>query len=228
MLNLEVHFCRFLLRSKSYAETSPTSVYRSTRQRIRLVVERRRSVDGIQQCGHERAAWLYEIGRRLGKDEGKAEERMRKFPPFPKLDEELVTELVMAWPDQNENFGDPMIEFPQGSRAIRHLQRKPGHSRLLIATFDLERSDDALIQRFKDFLAVERERTGIEHKARSIKGRRNRPISWRYVEMLDLKKHYAAHPKAKKWLDVDNSALAKLRKLWTTEREKAGILVRDF
>jgi hypothetical protein len=126
----------------------------------------------------DRAAWLYELARRGA--------NVRKLPPFYKLPEELANQWV-------EYFGAHRDagRMTHRSTGIWNLIAAPGWTRPAPIEWNLHAPFHQLARDFKMFIDMERwfqeirPTRGPKGKATRNKGRKNRPFSWAWPELMD-------------------------------------------
>jgi hypothetical protein len=126
-----------------------------------------------------RAAWLYELARRGA--------TARKLPPFNKLPDEVFIQWV-------ECFGaiqDP-TRITHRSTGIWNLKAAPGWTRPAPIEWNLHAPFHRLVRDFKLFIDMEKwcqeirpSAQGPNGKVSRNKGRKNRPFSWAWPELID-------------------------------------------
>lgn len=125
-----------------------------------------------------RAAWLYELARR--------EATLRKLPPFHKLPQELA----MAWVEGFGPYREPGT-ITHRSTGIWNLKAAPGWTRPAAIEWNLYVPFRQLVRDFKLFIEMEkwnqeiRPTKGLKGRASRNRGRRNRPFSWAWPELMD-------------------------------------------
>lgn len=126
----------------------------------------------------DRAAWLYELARRRA--------TARKLPPFSKLPEEVWIQWV-------ERYGanqDP-TKITHRSTGIWNLQAAPGWTRPAPIEWNLHAPFHRLARSFKLLIEMEKWlqeiRPSLSPRGNAIrnKGRKNRPFSWAWPELMD-------------------------------------------
>lgn len=126
----------------------------------------------------DRAAWLYELARRGTTG--------RKLPPFYKLPEEVANQWV-------ELFGASQDSgrITHRSTGIWNLIAAPGWTRPAPIEWNLYAPFHRLARDFKLFIEMEkwcqqiRPARGPKGKVTRNKGRKNRPFSWAWPELMD-------------------------------------------
>jgi hypothetical protein len=132
----------------------------------------------LQGKDADRAAWLYELARR--------EATARKLPPFNKFSDEVFIQWV-------ERFGtnlDP-TKTTHRSTGIWNLKAAPGWTRPAPIEWNLHAPFHHLARDFKLFIEMEkwfqeiRPARSPKGNATRNKGRKNRPFSWAWPELMD-------------------------------------------
>jgi hypothetical protein len=133
----------------------------------------------LQNKDAARAAWLYELARRAT--------TANKLPPFNKLPDEAFIQWV-------ECFGaiqDP-TRITHRSSGIWNLKAAPGWTRPAPIEWNLHAPFHRLVRDFKLFIDMEKwsqqirpSKLGPKGKISRNKGRRNRPFSWTWPELMD-------------------------------------------
>jgi hypothetical protein len=128
---------------------------------------------GILNQRRERSAFLYELGGRVT---GKFEFGFA----WIELDEAHKAELEQRWPQPGERI---VCE-----KLTRGETEHDGHVQLPVSCWNLKMSDETLNAKFQEFITHQRDTLGIPNPKRS-EGRGRRPLSWRPVELMDLRTH---------------------------------------
>lgn len=133
----------------------------------------------LQDKDATRAAWLYELARRAT--------TVNKPPPFNKLPDEVFIQWV-------ECFGaiqDP-TRITHRSTGIWNLTAAPGWTRPAPIEWNLHAPFHRLARDFKLFIEMEKWNQNIRPPAQGPKGkvtrnkgRKNRPFSWAWPELMD-------------------------------------------
>jgi hypothetical protein len=133
----------------------------------------------LQDKDAARAAWLYELARRAT--------IANKPPPFNKLPDEVFIQWV-------ECFGaiqDP-TRITHRSTGIWNLKAAPGWTRPAPIEWNLHAPFHRLVRDFKLFIDMEKwsqniraSAQGPKGKVSRNKGRKNRPFSWAWPELMD-------------------------------------------
>jgi hypothetical protein len=127
----------------------------------------------------DRTAWLYELARR--------ETTSGNLPPFNQLPDELFIQWV-------ERFGAPQDpnRTTHRSTGIWNLTAAPGWTRPAPIEWNLHAPLHSLVRDFKLFIETEKwfqnirpSAQGPKGKATRNKGRKNRPFSWTWPELMD-------------------------------------------
>ena len=176
---------------------------------------------GLAWKKRERSAFLYELDRRMT---GKY--LLKK--PWIDLSEKQQKALEARWPDgfhQNliceyrhpgshlaeKQWNKTKASLPEEiqtrfSRADAPV--KPGWTRPLPDSWNLHLNDNTLSKAFLSLIKSERNRLKVPNP-RQHAGKARRPISWKYIELLDIHRL-----KLRTLSDGERSEISKARKLW--------------
>ena len=126
----------------------------------------------------DRGAWLYELARR--------EANMMRLPPFHKLPEEVALNWIKLFgPDRD------FVPKTHRSTGIWNHIAAPGWTRPAPIEWNLNAPFHRLARDFKLFIEMEKwlqsisSKRGPKGKVARNKGRRNRPFSWAWPELID-------------------------------------------
>ena len=141
---------------------------------------------------HQRSAFLYEMGRRT-------DPRYRLKLPYVQLTPAQRLKLYRRWPVDETRLGH--YEFGD-------LEDNPksGWTQFKGLSFNLNRNDTSLMKEFKWFIQMGRINLSIPNP-KPNKGRKNRGLSWRPVELMDLQMH-----KGHVFTDAERSQVSKAKR----------------
>jgi len=127
----------------------------------------------------DRAAWLYELARR--------ETTAGKLPPLNKFPDEVL----IQWVERFGTIQDP-TRTTHRSTGIWNLKAATGWTRPAPIEWNLHAPLHSLVRDFKLFIQMEKwsqnicaSAQGPKGKATRNKGRKNRPFSWAWPELMD-------------------------------------------
>ncbi len=133
----------------------------------------------LERKDADRAAWLYELARR--------EATTQKLPPFNKLPDEVFLKWVECFGETE----DPTKKTHR-STGIWNLIPQPGWTRPAPIEWNLHAPLNSVVRDFKMFIALEKfhqnirpSEQGPKGKVSRNKGRKNRPFSWAWPELMD-------------------------------------------
>lgn len=153
---------------------------------------------------YERSAFLYELAARVN---GRFEFR-KPWILLPRKKRDL---LALRWPVKNY-IGSAVHWTPESFPGFE-AEGDKGCTRYRKASFNLALNDEALVAAFRRYILDERKRTGIYPRRNS--GQRRRPLSWRPIELLDLRN---LHANGKVDRQLDDSERSQVSKAITTYR----------
>jgi hypothetical protein len=129
---------------------------------------------------HRREEWpafLYELGRRTVPS-------MKRLPIWPDLPKTRRTAIF--WNPIFEPRSDDLLAPPFSVAMTRgSVQRGPDWTEPMAFSIRLGDNDATIVGAFKGWLRVERARHHVPNPKANT-GKRRRPLSWQYVEDLDL------------------------------------------
>lgn len=144
----------------------------------------------IYKLCYERSAFLYELSARM---RGKFEFGQ----PYIDLPSDKKAALAQRWP----------MPF-MSAIALGSPKARPGWTQPFTLSINLRATDTAITRAILDQVRQHRKFSGI--KAGTDRRRRNRPISWRYIEAFDRRSN------GEKLNDTERSMVSKLASLLKT------------